>query len=258
MPRPFAVRDLLVKRRTTAPSIDFLKATRSGAAAIQAAEGDAKAELAFTFTAANAPVRTVACWVPASRQVLDDNEFLVDFIDSQLRDALQLVEDAQLLKGSGVSPNLNGLYTQAAAYSRNVTGDVPSDTIRRACTQVQLARGVPTGIVVAPAGLERLELEKDSEGRYLMSYIVADGNGRAQVWRVPTVVSDALDDEEFLVGDFGRSARLYDRQQAIIEISNSHSDYFTKNMVAILAEERLALAVMRPDLLVKGEFNAPA
>ncbi len=146
--------------------------------------------------------------------------------------------------------------TVASASNRGQAGDGPSDTIRRAITQVQLARGVVSGIVINPQGLERLELEKDGEGRYLFTYAVTDANGGATVWRVPAVVTDAMAAGEFMVGDFTRAARLYDRMQATVEIATQHADFFTRNLVAILAEERVALTVNRPDLLVIGNFPA--
>jgi HK97 family phage major capsid protein len=253
--RRMAVRDLLVTRPIEVGSIEYLVGTRTGAAGIQAAEGDQKAEMALSLEPRNAIVRTIAVWIPASRQALDDEAMLKDYVDMELLDALQLEEDAQLLKGPGTGSYLNGLWTQAVAYNRRVTGDTPPDTLRRAITQVQLARGVASGIVINPVGLELLELDKDLEGRYSLQYSVTDANGRTTSWRVPVVVTDALGQNEFLVGDFSRAARLYDRQQATVEISTSHVDYFTRNLVAILAEERLALAVPRPDMLVKGTLT---
>lgn len=252
--RAHSVRDLLVTRRTTAPSIEYLRGSRVGNAQIQAAEGDQKAELALNFTLHTAPVKTIACWVPASRQALDDSSMLGDYIDNELRDALKMTEDMQLLKGDGTGSNLLGLMPLASAYNRAQPGDTPNDTLRRAITQIQLARGVASGIVINPEGLERLELEKDSQGRYLFTYSVANANGSTSVWRVPTVVTDAMGPDEFMVGDFVRAARLYDRQQATVEVATEHADFFTRNLIAVLAEERVALTVPRPDLLVFGAF----
>lgn len=251
--RRVLVRDLLVTRPTTAPSVEFLRGTRTGAAAIQVLEGDVKAELAINFTLQTAQVRTIAVWIPASRQVLDDASFLIDYIDIELRDAIALEEDAQLLKGSGVGGNINGLWTQATAYNRAVVGETLNDTWRRSITQIQLSRGVASGIVINPIGLERLELTKDTDGQYIANF-TATNNGGTVTWRVPVVVTDALAANEFLVGDFARAARLYDRQQATVEIATQHADFFTRNLVAILAEERVALTVPRPDMLVRGTF----
>jgi HK97 family phage major capsid protein len=262
MRRATSIRDLLVTRRTTAPSIEYLRATRTGDAALQAAEGDAKAELAMGFDLIQAAVKTIACWVPASRQALDDATMLADYIDMELRDALRLKEDQQLLKGTGTGANIEGLWTVASAFNRGTgtlgavgASDTPPDTLRRAITQLQLARGTPTGIVLNPVGLELLELEKDLEDRYLLSLDVRDQNGRTVVWRVPVVVTDAIDEDEWMVGDFVRAARLYDRMQATVEVATEHADYFVRNLVAILAEERVALTIPRPDLLIIGTFN---
>ncbi len=263
--RPYSVRDLLITRPTSAPSIEYLRGTRTGSAAIQAVEGDAKAELAMDFTLHQAAVKTIAAWVPASRQVLDDATMLADYIDLELRDALRLTEDAQLLKGNGTGANILGLWTSATAYNRGSgtsgavgSGDAPLDTMRRAITQLQLARGTPTGIVINPVGLEKLELSKDSNGNYVMDLDVRDQNGRATVWRVPAVVTDAIGADEWMLGDFNRAARLYDRQQATVEVATEHADFFTRNLVAILAEERVALTINRPTMLIIGTFEPVA
>jgi len=58
----------------------------------------------------------------------------------------------------------------------------------------------------------------------------------------------------FLAGSLGIAAQLLDREQSNIRVSESHSDYFTRGMLAILAEERLAMPVYRPEALVKGSF----
>lgn len=255
--RRFSVRDLLVKTTTTQGSIEFLQATVTGAAAIQATEGAVKAELGAGFVLKTAMVRTIACWVPASRQLLDDNSQMLEFINSTLLDALQLTEDTQLLTGDGTGANVLGLLAQAAPFNRYKSGDTYNDRLRRAVTQVQLARGVASGIVINPVDLESIELEKDSQGRYVMTFTVTKENGSTTTWRVPVVVTDAIAQGNFLVGDFTRAARLYDRQQGTVEIATEHADFFVRNLVACLAEERLALTVPRPDLLVVGLF-APA
>lgn len=256
MRRVASVRDLLITRPTTAPAIEYLRATRTGSAALQAAEGDAKAELAMGFTLLQAAVRTIACWVPASRQALDDMSMLADYIDGELRDALRLKEDQQLLKGDGTGANIEGLWTVASAFNRGsvVTSPSPADVLRLAITQLQLARGTPTGIILNPVGLELLELQKDADGNYSLPLKVNDQNGRTVVWRVPTVVTDAIDEDEWMVGDFVRAARLYDRQQATVEIATQHADYFIRNMLALLCETRVALTIPRPDLLIIGTF----
>jgi HK97 family phage major capsid protein len=69
------------------------------------------------------------------------------------------------------------------------------------------------------------------------------------VWRVPVVESESLTEGEALMGDF-RKAVLWDREQATIQVSDSHEDFFTRNMVAILAEMRAAFGVIRPSAFI--------
>jgi HK97 family phage major capsid protein len=60
--------------------------------------------------------------------------------------------------------------------------------------------------------------------------------------------------DRFLTGAFNLGAQIFDREDANVEISTEDSDNFRKNLVTIRAEERLALAVYRPESFVKGTF----
>jgi HK97 family phage major capsid protein len=133
-----------------------------------------------------------------------------------------------------------------------------ADAIRRAATLSFLAYYEPTGVVLNPLDWEKIETTKDNNGQYLVAVSVALG-GEPRVWRIPVVESPAIEEGTALVGAFGTGAQLYDREQASIRISEQHSDFFVRNAVVILAEQRLALAVKRPESFVKVNFdNAPA
>jgi HK97 family phage major capsid protein len=121
-----------------------------------------------------------------------------------------------------------------------------------------LAYYEPSGVVVHPSDWEKLELAKDAQGQYLIALSVAMG-GEPKVWRMPVVDTPAIAQGTCLTGAFGTGAQLYDREQANIRISEQHSDFFIRNAIVILAEQRLALAVKRPEAFVKVTFdNAPA
>lgn len=226
-------------------------------AAAPVVEAAAKPEAAITFTKATAAVRTIAHWVPASRQILDDAPALQAYIESRLMYGLKLVEEAQLLTGDGTGENLNGLITQATAYDSatyNQASDNRMDTIRHAILQARIAEYPVDGVVLHPADWERMETSKDLENRYL----IGDPGQMIgkRLWGRNIVETTAITTGTFLVGAFALGAAIYDSMSATIDISTEHSDYFVKNLVAIRCEERLALAVYRPAAFITGSFPA--
>jgi HK97 family phage major capsid protein len=118
-----------------------------------------------------------------------------------------------------------------------------------------LAYYEPTGIVLHPNDWEDIELTKDLQGQYLVAVSVAMG-GEPRVWRMPVIDTPAMTEGTALVGAFGSGAQLYDREQASIRISEQHSDFFIRNAIVVLAEQRLALAVKRPEAFVKVTFDS--
>src|SRR5690606_24771711 len=109
-------------------------------------------------------------------------------------------------------------------------------------------------IVLTPTDWHNIELTKDNENRYLMAN--PQGNLPPMLWGRPVVESDAMPADQFLVGAFRLAATLFDREQATLAISTEDRDNFVKNLVTILVEERIALAVSRPRAFVHGSFPA--
>lgn len=255
--RTLRVRDLLSQGQTTSGTIEYPRqTTRTNAAAIQAAEGDEKPESTLGFEMVTAPVRTIAHWIPASNQVLQDAPMLMSIIDSELRYGLADVEENQLLNGSGTGANLNGVYTQATAFSAPFTMAAPTmlDVLLLAIAQLEAANYEPDGIVMNGTDWAKILSFKTADGTYL-------GNGPfnaeqvKRLWTLPVATTSLMASDKFLVGAFKRGAQIFDRQDATVEVSTEHADFFVRNLVAIRAEERLALAVYRPGAFVKGDFS---
>ncbi|MDO9442425.1 MAG: phage major capsid protein, partial [Beijerinckiaceae bacterium] len=254
--RTLHVRDLLPKVQISTGAVEYPKQTTRTNNAAPAAETTAKAESAYGWTMQTVVPRVIAHWVPASRQILEDAPQLRDIIDTELRYGLQLREDAQLLAGDGTGENLSGLITNATAYSApfDPAGtETMIDQIALAMLQTTLADYTPTGIVMHPSDWIRIRLLKDGDGKYLL------GDPGAAVppvlFGLPVVPTTSMTIDKFLVGDFQRAATLYDRWSPRVEVSTEHADFFIKNMVAILAEERLALAVKQALALTYGDFG---
>ena len=127
--------------------------------------------------------------------------------------------------------------------------------MRRGITKALLAYYEPTGVIVHPNDMEDIELTKDDENRHIMVMSVSLG-AEARLWRLPMVSSPAITEGKALVGSFGIGATLYDRMEGTIRIAEQHSDLFIRSAVAVLAEERIALAVKRPESFVEVSFNS--
>lgn len=248
------VRDLLPVIQMTGGSVEVVKVTGRNNGAAPVAEGAAKPESDMQLALETIPARVIAHWMKASRQVLDDLPQLQGLIDTELLDGLALAEEAQLLNGSGTGQNLNGLIPNATAFVAPFAVSAPTmlDTLGLGLLQSALAEYPATGIVMHPSDWTRITLLKDADGNYIMG---TPGSAIAQrLWGLPVITTQAIAADKFLLGDFPRAATLYDRWSARVEVGYVNDD-FTRNMVTVLAEERLAQAIKASKALTYGDFG---
>jgi len=259
--RNLRIRDMIRSRPTSSNLIEFTREnaftnnagpTVSGSP--QAFENVTKPESANTFTLVNVPVVTLAHFIPASVQVLDDSPMLASHINGRLMYGLKLKEETQLLLGTGANGQLNGLYTQATAYTvASPTRTNEIDILRDAIKQAQVSEYSPDFIVLNPSDWFDIEIRKvgTSDNRY----VVGDPNNMRpeSLWGMPVIVTNSITAGTFLMGS-SMAAEIADRQQAVVEASREDSTNFQKNMVTIRAEERLALCVFRTEAYIKGSL----
>ena len=201
----------------------------------------------MTFVGEQAPVRTIAHWEAAHRNVLADEPQLRSIIDNELLYGLRLEEDDQILNGSGTGEDLTGIlnvsgiqtYSWSSGPSTAPVADTKADAIRRAMTLAFLFTSPPaswstprTSRTWSLPGLQRS----------------VDGSEypagtQARVWAFRSSAQLSLRVPLWLV----LAWRLYDRDEASIRVAEQHSDFFVRNAVVILAEQRLALACKRPE-----------
>jgi len=259
---------VVVMRQTTATNNAAPQGPLTGTGANQAVgagEFAAKPESNYIWEEITVPIRTVAHWTPASRQILSDAPQIQSLIDVELSYGLQLVSDQQLLTGTGLGQNLSGILNDAAI---NNVGQIASgttaaqrpaamiDKIRAAVTECQKFEYYNiNGLLLNPVDFQTLETAKATDGHYLLVAFAATSAETPQIWRVPVIVTNAIAVGTFLVGDWTMGAKLYSREGVTIRVSESHADLFIKNAVVILAEERMALAVNRPKAFCKGQFT---
>jgi HK97 family phage major capsid protein len=252
--RRLTVRDLLLPGTMNGNTLEYVRETGFTNSAAPVAEGAAKPASDLKFDLVSTTAKVIAHYMKASRQILDDSAQLSSIINQRLLYGLKLVEEAQLLNGAGTGQNLNGLVTQSTAYSAPITLSSPTsvDMIRLMALQASLTEFPASGIVMHPSDWAWIELLKDTTGQYLIGQ--PQGSLRPTLWGLPVVATQAMTIDKVLVGAFG-NAQVFDRWQARVEVATENEDDFIKNLVTILCEERLALAVYRPESFIYGDFG---
>lgn len=254
--RRLTIRDLLAQGRISSNALEYVREEVFTNNADVVAEKALKPESDITFSKQTANVKTIAHWVQASRQVMDDAPMLQSYVNNRLMYGLALKEEGQLLNGDGTGDNIEGLNKVATAYdtSLNATGDTRADIIAHAIYQVTESEFSASGIVLNPRDWHNIALLKDNEGRYIFGGPQAFTSNI--MWGLPVVPTKAQAAGTFTVGGFDMASQVWDRMNATVEVSRDDRDNFVKNMLTILCEERLALAHYRPAAIIKGTFSS--
>lgn len=257
--RRMTVRDLLTPGTTDSNAVQYVQETGFVNNAAPVAETVQKPESTLRLALRTVPVQVIAHFIYASKQILDDAPQLRSLIDFRLRYGLAYAEELQLLNGDGTGANLDGLIPNATAYTAPfaLAGETIIDKLRLAMLQAALAEYPATGHILNPIDAARIELEKDGMDRYIIGN-PSQSVGGLTLWGLPVVQTQAMTEDKFLTGAFQMGAQVFDREDANVEVSTEDRDNFIKNMVTIRGEERLALAIYRPEAFIYGDFgNVP-
>ena len=262
--RALTLRDVISVRRTSSDLVEYVRQTaHTNAAAIvpeatTAAAGAAevaggyKPEGSWAFERVSTPVATIAEWVPATKRALADAAQLEDLINAELAADIAEAEENAILKGSG---DITGILSTSGIQSQAFATDIFT-TVRKAITKARtIGRVTPNAVMLSPTDVETVDLarENGATGKFLGAGPWA--LGPRTMWGVPILESEGIAAGTALVGDFSKAV-LWDREQTTVTLSNSHADFFVRNLVAILAEERVAFGVTRPTAFVKAALAA--
>ncbi|WP_229418396.1 phage major capsid protein [Massilia sp. Root351] len=254
--RQFTIRDLIMPGRTGTNAVEYVQETGFQNMADSAGELTQRAQSDLKFELKTAAVRTIGHWIHASREILNDAPQLQSYIDGRMVHGLRYKEEEKLLGGDGTGQNLLGLIPQASIFNeaRRKAGDTPIDILRKGILQVRIAEFRASAIVLNPADWADIELQKDDTGGYI--WVNVGTPSEPVMWRLPVVDTNAMPEGKFMVGAFMLGAQIFDREEASVQVSTEDKDNFVKGGVTILAEERLALAVYRPQSFVYGNLRA--
>ncbi|WOU53473.1 phage major capsid protein [Klebsiella pneumoniae] len=253
------IRDLIAPGTTASNTIYWVQQTGFTNNAAAVAENTTKPYSNIEFAEKITPVRTIAHLFKASKQILDDFSQLQSQVDAEMRFGLKYVEEQDILFGDGTGAHLEGIIPQASAFAAafQVENQNGIDDLRLAMLQAQLARFPASGHVLHFIDWAKIELTKDTLGRYILANPAALTG--PTLWGLPVVATEATAFQgKFLTGAFSAGAQIFDREETNVVISTENADDFEKNMITIRCEERLALAVKRPEAFVYGSFTVPA
>jgi HK97 family phage major capsid protein len=218
-------------------------------------EGQLKAQSDLSFEMKQTNIVTLAHWILASRQVLDDAPMLQSYINSRMIYGLRMKEDGELLAGDGAAGHIAGLITQATPFAA-IDKYNTADNVRMMMAQIQAMFYQPSMAVMNPLDWAALQLAKDANGNYQFGSPLAPITPR--LWNLDIASTYAMPQGNALVGD-ARQSMVWDRQSLTVEVSREDRDNFVKNMVTILVEERIGLSVFAKGAFAYGPiaYTAP-
>ena len=247
---------LVNRRTTTSDVVEFVRQTKKVTEAAAVAEANVKIYTGATgeiegkkpqgamyFEKVYEHVKNIAVWVAATRRALADAAQIRGIIDNELRaDLLEKLED-QILLGDGLGENFLGIANYPGVMGQGFIGTALATT-RRAVTNIQVfGLSTPNVWVFNPIDYEAIETAQDLVNQYYGGGPF--GNAQRQLWGVPVVLCAGWPAGRAILADMSKVV-IWDREQATIQVTDSHEDFFVRNIIAILAEQRAAFGIIRP------------
>lgn len=216
-------------------------------AAAETAEGDAAPESTLEYETVTSAVRDITHFLPATKRALADAGQAATLIDQRLTGGVRTRLQKQIAAGDGLGVNLKGMLNVAGILTQALGADSRSDAVHKAITKIRVAgeAGYEPGYVgIHPSDWEDVTLEKNTAGDYYYGGPAVPATGRT-IWGLVPIVSTAFTAGTALVFD-NRQVQLWYNGGLDVAMSDSHSDYFVKKKVAVMASVRAAFGVYAP------------
>jgi HK97 family phage major capsid protein len=251
--RRLFIRDLIGVQQTGLAAVPYIRELNPVANALSAstvAEGATKPEATVQFTPDTAIVQVIASTIPITTQIMEDAPTLMGYINGRLTYMLEYREEDEIIRGNGVTPDLKGILTYSGIQTQTAGTDA-AVTIGNAIAKIELVDGYADGVAMNPADFWAMMTRRNTQsatpntGEFDAAAFTA--SPLQYVWGLPIVRSNALASKQTLVGNYAMGATLFDRSKSGVRIFEQHGTFAAENKVLLRAEERVALAVNRPD-----------
>lgn len=258
--QPLTLESVLPSVPTSSNAIEYTREASFVNNAAEVAEAAQKPESDITFALVNMPVATVAHWIKISKQLAADNAALAAYINNRMVYGVNRKVETQLAVGNGTSPNLSGLFKTgnftAHGYSAAQLGSTLEKfvLIRKIIADLYVAGYPADSILLNPIDWAQMDIELLTTPA-MQARISVDQAGNTRLWGIPVIQAVGVAQDTFLVGSLAQACTKYDRQGVTVDLSEHDADNFTKNLITLRAERRLALTVEVPAALRGGDLT---
>lgn len=260
--RPVHLRQFMNMGRMSSNQVLYNKLSGETDGSGTTSEGSSAGQSDFALTATEVPARKINTYLNISKEMMEDADFILSYLQTQVVGRILMQEDTQVLTGNNSAPNLQGIIPVAKLYTLGVIGGTNSsdinyyDVLMNAVTQARVSYYVPNYIIVHPNDYQTVLMARDQYGRYQFEQNIAAGQNGFFIGGALLVPNTAMSQGTFLVGDFSLGAQLFQRDDLEITFSTQNASNFVQGLVTVLVEERLANVVYRPNAFIYGSsFN---
>jgi HK97 family phage major capsid protein len=234
--------DVIGRETVSSGNVEWIKWPAAYPEAGEVAEGALKPEADLAPEEQAAALKTYAHFKGITRQALEDFARIQQIIETALR--------------GGV---LRKLESATAGVLTDPANGIPVETNADLLTGIRVAIGnvqaagyaQPNAILLNPADFAALDIS-------VMGSTVAGPNVNTGFWGVRALAVGAVPAGTAYVGDFHTGVTLFERGAASVYMTDSHADYFVRNILVILAETRALPVVTEPAALYRVTVGAPA
>lgn len=259
--RSVHIRNLIPNGSTDAQTIRFPKESAYDDGAAATAQGSTLGQSDFDITATSVNVEKIGTFMRITEEMLADTPQLSSYLSARVPGKVLSIEDNEILNGDGSTPNLDGLFTDGAAFDTSSSGafyqSVESaneyDVLVAALNQLALSNYQASSILLNPTDLHKIALLKATTNEYLKNQIYTGLT--PTIMGVPVVVNTAVTAGKFLLGDLNQATQLWIRDNVSVEFSREDSTNFRDGFVTVKVAERVALTNYQPNAIVQGTFS---
>ena len=259
--RSVHIRNLIPNGTTDAQTIRFPKESAYDDGAAATAQGSTLGQSDFDITATSVNVEKIGTFMRITEEMLADTPQLSSYLSARVPGKVLSIEDNEILNGDGSAPNLDGLFTDGAAFDTSSSGafyqSVESaneyDVLVAALNQLALSNYQASSILLNPTDLHKIALLKATTNEYLKNQIYTGLT--PTIMGVPVVVNTAVTAGKFLLGDLNQATQLWIRDNVSVEFSREDSTNFRDGFVTVKVAERVALTNYQPNAIVQGTFS---